>query len=92
MTIYHLIPTLTNLSFLYEKNCEVGVLFVYSYMFDFTKSNDDKMNEMYVSQMINYCKKNESIEFFTLVLFLLKTNKHIYGNSLDLQKEQGIKG
>ena len=48
-------------------------------MFDFTKSNDDKMNEMYVSQMINYCKKNESIEFFTLVLFLLKTNKHIYG-------------
>lgn len=50
-------------------------------MLDFTKNPQDEMNEMYVSQMIEWCKKNESVDFYALILFLLKTNKHIYGVS-----------
>ena len=50
-------------------------------MLDFTIKPQDKKNEIYVSQMLDWAKKNESIEFYALVLQLLKVNKHIYGNS-----------
>ena len=32
-------------------------------------------------ERVEYCKKNESVDFYALILFLLKTNKHIYGVS-----------
>ena len=47
---------------------------------DITRNLQDQKNEMYVVQMIDWAKKNESIEFYALVLQLLKVNKHIYGN------------
>ena len=45
------------------------------------KNPQDEKNEMYVKQMIDFCKKNESIHFYAMVLMLLNVNKHIYGNA-----------
>jgi len=49
-------------------------------MLDFDKPQD-KHHKIYITQMLNWCKKNESIEFYAILLHLLTINKHIYGES-----------
>ena len=64
------------------KNCDVKMWcnFIEDKIMNFKNPQDEK-NKMYVNQMIDWCKKNESVEFFAMILVLLKVNKHIYGHA-----------